>query len=217
MLDLVPRRARLSTNSVATSAAVVAVAMFGLGFFAAYEPGSNGEPSAASPTSDPPASATTTSSIPATTDTTLVPTSAGPTTAPPTTVLPTTALPLPTTTATVASTPTTVRPTTTTRPEPGHLVINYPHNVDGQMTMVEGGTAALVLINDGGEALSFRIDSAGAVVVGANGSASGALFPNETLSVPVVAERGVDGPGPHGTIAEFTNVGLVTNIQVTVT
>jgi hypothetical protein len=216
MLDAVSRRARLSTNSVATSAAVVAVAMFGLGFFAAYDPGSGSEPSAAAPTSAPPSTAApSTSAAPTSEATTSSPTTAPTTTVAPTTLAPTTTLGVPTTTVTLA--PTTIRPTTTVAPEPGHLVISYPHTVDGQMTMVEGGTAALTLLNDGGEPLSFRIDSAGAIVVGATGTASGALFPNETLSVPVVAQRGVDGPGPHGTIAIFTNVGLVTNIDVTVT
>ena len=83
--------------------------------------------------------------------------------------------------------------------------------------MAAGGTAALVLLNDGGEALSFRIDSAGSVVVGASRTASGALFPDQALSVPVVARREPLGPGPHATIAIFTNAGLVTTIQVTVT
>ena len=82
--------------------------------------------------------------------------------------------------------------------------------------MAAGGTAALVLLNDGGEALSFRIDSAGSVVVGASRTASGALFPDQALSVPVVARREPLGPGPHGD-RHLHQPGLVTTIQVTVT
>lgn len=210
-----PRRARLSTNSVVASAAVVAVATFGLGFVLSYQPEA-GTVETASPTTTRAVSTTTESprtSAAVTTPSTVAST----TTLAPTTVTfaPTTVTLAPTTLAGPTTPPT--QPTTTVASSPGHLVVNYPHTEEGQMFMLAGGTSALVLLNDGGEALSFRIDSAGAVLVGANGTASGALFPGETLSVPIIARREAQGPGPHATIAIFTNVGLVTTIQVTLT
>jgi hypothetical protein len=211
------RRARLSTNSVVASAAVVAVAMFGMGFVISYQPSSGTTDVATASTTAP---EPTTTTAPPDTATSRPPTTGAPSTV---TLAPTTVFVPPTTTfvapsTTVAAPTTTVTlPTTTVAAEPGHLVVNYPHTEEGQMLMVAGGTSAIVLRNDGGEALSFRVDSAGAVVVGANGTATGALFPDETLSVPITAKREPNGPGPHATIAIFTNVGLVTTIQVTLT
>lgn len=208
-----PRRARLSSNSVMVAAAVVAVATFGLGFLLAYDPGPTVESALPTTTTGPAASTSTPRSVAPTTATAPVSTAVVPTTVPTTiapvvttaVVVPTTAVPEPTT------------PPTTVAPKPGHLEVSYPRDGGGRMLLVAGGAAAIIVRNTGGSDISFSVEGAGAVTVGANGVANGVLTPGEGRAIPVVA--GTDpppGPGPHATIAVFSSAGLVKSIPVVI-
>lgn len=207
-----PRRARLSTTSVVVAAVVVAVATFGLGFALSYDPGVTvelaDEPTPTS-TSEVPRSTVTTSpssstSLPGPVPTTLPPTTlAAVTTAPPTVV---TTAPAPTTT-----------PPTSTPAGPGRIEVTYPHDEGGRMLLVAGGAAAIIVRNTGGSEISFSVEGAGTVTVGATGVANGVLRPGEGRAIPVVA--GTDpppGPGPHATIAVFSSSGLIRTIPVVI-
>jgi hypothetical protein len=206
-----PRRARLTTSSVAASAVVVAVAAFGLGFVAAYDPdGARQEvATVTTSTSEAPDETTTTEAPPTTaraeTTTTAAPTTT--TTLVPSTLAPTTTLPA----------PTTALPTTTAPVEPPRLVVSYPRNGAGQMVIRAGGSAPVILQNAGTQAAGFRVQTNGAVTVTGSNDLRGTLAAGQVLTLPIVASANPPaGPGPHGRIGIFSDVGLVVSIDVLV-
>jgi hypothetical protein len=204
-----PRRARLSSTSVAVAAVVVALATFGLGFGLSYDPGETVELADdqvavtttvdAVPTVPTTGATTTTTNAPDTTTTSSVPMTVAPTVA--TTAVPTTAPP----------------PPTSAPVGPGRIEVSFPRDEGGRMLLVAGGAAAIIVRNTGGSEISFSVEGAGAVTVGATGVANGVLRPGEGRAIPVVA--GIDppaGPGPHATIAVFSSTGLIRSIPVVI-
>jgi hypothetical protein len=209
-----PRRARISSTNLLWSAAVVALAAFGLGFALSYDPGPGTEQAATTTSTEPPETTstpttrpTTTASVPSTT--TPPPTTAPATTAPPTTQPPTTAAP--------TSPPPTVATTTTLPAAPGEVVVSYPRDSRGNMAIRAGTTAAIVLQNVGGTSISYTINSVGPVTLSGGSSAVGTLAPGETQSQGVTASATQPyGDGPHASVAIFTGAGLVVSIPVAI-
>jgi hypothetical protein len=201
----------MTNSSVAAAAAVVAVAAFGLGFVASYDTGEETTDEAVVTTEAP--GETTTSTEPApTTETTA---------APPTTLPPTTTTLAPTTTAIFPSTTlpaaTTTLPPTTQPAAPPRLVVSYPRNSAGQMVLQAGDSGPVILQNAGTSTSGFRVQTNGAVTVTGSNDLRGSLAPGQVLTLPIVASATPPaGPGPHGTIAIFSDVGLVVSIDVIV-
>lgn len=218
------RRRRVRSSTVTFAGVIVAVACFGVGFVASYDDGGEVEvvapptpstTSAPSTTMAPPDTSTPTTEPPPTTAATTVPSTVPATS---TTPVPTSALPAPTT-LTVPTVPTTVAPTVPpTTASPGRLQATYPRDSQGRMLLLAGGAAAVILQNVGGSPATFTVSGAGAITVGATGTATGLLAPGEVRSVPVVASRNPPpGPGPHGTITVLGAQGLVVAIPVVIT
>lgn len=208
-----PRRARISSTNLLWSAAVVALAAFGLGFVLSYDPGSSTEQTIPTSSTEPPPTTTTpTTSAPTTApaSTTTTP----PTTLPPTTVVPTTPPP---TTGVPTTPPPTVATTTTLAAAPGEVVVSYPRDARGNMAIRAGTTAAIVLQNVGGSAISYTINSVGPVTLAGGTSAVGTLAPGETQNQGVTASANQPyGDGPHASVAIFTGAGLVVSIPVAI-
>jgi hypothetical protein len=207
-----PRRARLTTTSVVASACVVAVAAFGLGFVASYDSGSGTELATATSTTDATGESTTTSTeAPRSTTSTVATTSTSlPTT---TLLLPTTTLPLVTTTGV----PSTVATTSTAPPQPGAFTVSYPRNAAGLMVIRPGRSSSVVLQNVGSTAAGFRVQTSGAVTVTGSNDLQGTIGPGQALTLPIVASANPPpGPGPHGTVGIFNDLGIIANISVIV-
>lgn len=194
-----PQRSDSSSKVWILVAAAIGVC-FAVGLMLALRPGDNGS-TAEQIASDDAVEINIATSAPATTApaTTEAPaTTAAPSTQPPTTPAPVAAAVPSAQTQTGQGDAGPSRPAPTAPPTPANLSVVYPHNSAGDMTLLEGSTAAVVVNNSGGQPGSYSVGASGAVTLGSG--ASGTVPPGGSAQVAIVANTGVTGGGPHATV-----------------